>query len=255
MSGAHAPDERLRRADALVFVRDLDAPELDEDARHHLCDVLRLTSGATVAASDGQGRWRACALEAGGHRARRARDATLAPGGPVITVAPLTPAVTVAFALVKGDRPEWTVQKLTELGVDEIVPLLTDRTVVVLDEAGQRRRGERLRRVAREAAAQSRRVQLPLVEDPLPLAAFAAGRGEHAAPAEPGGGAIGPETRCIVVGPEGGFSPGELALFPCAVGLGPTVLRAETAAIAAGVLLVAARARREHRPTGDGRRG
>ena len=74
------------------------------------------------------------------------------------------PGLTVAFAPTKGERPEWVVQKLTELGVDRIVPLISERSVVRW--AGERGAGavERLRRVAREAAAQSRRVWLPDVE-------------------------------------------------------------------------------------------
>ena len=71
------------------------------------------------------------------------------------------PGLTVAFAPTKGERPEWVVQKLTELGVDRIVPLISERSVIRW--AGERGTGavERLRRVAREAAAQSRRVWLP----------------------------------------------------------------------------------------------
>ena len=66
------------------------------------------------------------------------------------------PALTVAFAPVKGERPEWVVQKLTELGIDRIVPLVSERSVVRWSGARGKATVERLRRVAREAAAQCR---------------------------------------------------------------------------------------------------
>ena len=77
------------------------------------------------------------------------------------------PALTVAFAPTKGERPEWVVQKLTELGIDRIVPLRSERSVVRW--TGQRGQAtvERLRRVAREAAAQCRRVWLPEVSETI----------------------------------------------------------------------------------------
>ena len=91
------------------------------------------------------------------------------------------PALTVAFAPVKGERPEWVVQKLTELGIDRIVPLLSERSVVRWSGARGKATVERLRRVAREAAAQCRRVWLPEVADTVRLR----GAGERwAAPGE-----------------------------------------------------------------------
>ena len=84
------------------------------------------------------------------------------------------PPVTVAFAPPKGDRPEWAVQKLTELGVDRIVPLVAARSVVRWTGDRAAAPVERLRRVAREAAMQSRRAWLPVVEEPSSFAAVAA---------------------------------------------------------------------------------
>lgn len=240
MPGDGALDERLRRAAALVFVDDLAAPEPDDEAVHHLRDVLRLRAGESVAVSDGRGSWRTCLWRGTTHRGDRG---ALETAGPLCAaVAPAVP-VTVGFALQKGDRPDWTVQKLTECGVDAIVPLLTARTVVRLDAAGRRRRGDRLRRIAREAAAQARRTVLPAVSDPLPLDAcpqLAEGAPHPAAFAEPGGGPLG-TTRTLFVGPEGGWTPEELAAASGHVDLGPFVLRAETAALVAGVLLARAR--------------
>lgn len=240
-----APDERLRAAAALVYVADLAGPSCDDDDAHHLLDVLRLGDGASVAAGDGAGGFRLCRLVVPGGRSRpRRAGARLDPEGPIARQAAPPPGEerTVAFGLVKGDRSEWAVQKLTEIGLDRIVPLLTARTVVRLDPAAATRRGERLRRVAREAAAQSRRTRLPDVAEPQPLGRFLATAPPAAvALAEPGGSPLAEATRCVVVGPEGGFSDDERSLAEPHVGLGPTVLRAETAAVVAGVLLCFAR--------------
>ena len=75
-----------------------------------------------------------------------------------------SPLLTVAFALTKGDHPEWAVQKLTEAGADRVVVMLTDRCVARWDTAEPERQMERLREVARQAAMQSRRCWLPSVE-------------------------------------------------------------------------------------------
>jgi 16S rRNA (uracil1498-N3)-methyltransferase len=149
--------------------------------------------------------------------------------------------VTIGFGVPKGDRAEWTIQKLTEIGVDVIVPLLTDRTVVRLDGAECARRGDRFRRVGREASAQSRRVHLPEILDPTRLTALSGAIASNAAFAEPGGGPIERGISTILVGPEGGWSTGELAAGTRTVHFADHVLRAETAAIAAAVLLCAMR--------------
>ncbi len=142
---------------------------------------------------------------------------------------------------VKGERPEWVVQKLTEAGVDRIVVLGSRRSVVRWDGERGARALERLRLVARAAAAQSRRAWLPEVvrvadlEEltsllaPVPLAL-----------ADLGGEPPSARAPAVAVGPEGGWDPSEASGRP-RVGLGPTVLRAETAAMAAGLLLCALR--------------
>ncbi|MGH9087838.1 MAG: 16S rRNA (uracil(1498)-N(3))-methyltransferase [Acidimicrobiales bacterium] len=217
-------------AAAQVLVADPADPALSDADRHHLGRVLRLRSGEAVVATDGRGRWRSC----------RYGEGVLTPDGPVEAEDAPQPPLTVAFAPVKGDRPEWVVQKLTELGIDRIVPLATDRSVVRW--RGDRRDHvlERLRRVVVEATAQCRRVWLPDVTDVEVLEPLAALGG--LALAQPGGPPLCPGTTAVAVGPEGGWSPGELALGLPTVGLGPTVLRAETATLAAGVLLVSRRA-------------
>jgi 16S rRNA (uracil1498-N3)-methyltransferase len=158
----------------------------------------------------------------------------------VLTAAP-QPAITVAFALVKGDRPEWIVQKLTELGVDRIVPFESARTVVRwLGTARHDHHIGRLRKVAREAAMQSRRLFLPDVATVRVVAEVLAR--PAMAVAEPGGQIPTAAISAIAVGPEGGFTAEELALASHRIALPGGVLRTETAAIAAGVVLAAARA-------------
>jgi len=217
------------RARAHAFVADVESPELGPDDRHHLERVLRLRPGDELTVADGAGRWRRCRF------------------GPVVEVdgdvevePPPAPAITLAFALTKGERPEWTVQKLTEVGVDRIVPFVSDRSIVRWDEAKAGRHTERLRRVAREAAMQSRRAFLPVVEDVAAFADVVTRRG--AALAAPGGRPPDLARTCLLVGPEGGWTDEELALAPARVALGPTVLRAETAAVAGAVLLAGLRA-------------
>lgn len=212
-----------------AFVTDLERPELDPDDRHHLARVLRLRDGDLLTVSDGRGRWRACRF-----------GADLDPVGAVGTEPSPEPPLTVAFALVKGERPELVVQKLTELGIDRIVPFRAARSVVRWDDERAARQVERLARVAREAAVQCRRCHLPEV---APLATFDEVRAlPGAVAADRGGGPPTLDRPTILVGPEGGWAPEERATFGATVGLGDHVLRAETAAIAAGVLLGALRA-------------
>lgn len=225
------------RAASQVFVSDPSAPELTEDDRHHLVRVLRLSPGELVVASDGHGSSVLCRFTGDG--------ALLEPTGPVAHQPRPTPAITVGFAPPKGDRPEWVVQKLTELGVDRIVPLATDRSVVRWTGVRADRALERLRRVAREAAAQSRRSWLPVVAPPLTLAAFereVSAAGGRLALADRDGGPPSLDHPALAVGPEGGWSDAERSLGLDEVALADAVLRAETAAVAAGTLLAGLRA-------------
>lgn len=215
-----------------MFVADLagDGIELDPADEHHLRRVLRLRAGEPVSVSDGRGAWRWARVAADG----------LEPAGDVETVAAPEPPITVAFALVKGDRPEWIVQKLTELGVDVVIPFESARTVVRwrdTPKAGHHL--ARLRKVAREAAMQSRRVHLPeiaairSVDEVFADPAMAA--------AEPGGDPPTPGITALAIGPEGGFTSAELALARQRVALPGAILRSDTAAISAGVVLALGR--------------
>jgi 16S rRNA (uracil1498-N3)-methyltransferase len=148
----------------------------------------------------------------------------------------------VGFAPVKGERPEWVVQKLTELGVDRIVVVRSARAVVRWDEGRETRAVDRLRRVACQAAAQSRRAWLPEVVGVVSLVEMRALVAPVAlALAEPGADPPTSATTAVAVGPEGGWEESELDRGDPLVGLGPGILRAETAAVAAGVLLCAMR--------------
>ncbi len=212
----------------LVFVDDVGDPVLRDGDRHHLERVLRVRAGEPITVSDGNGSWRDCRF-----------GPVIAPIGDPLSILQPKPVLTVAFAIPKGDRAEWAVQKLTEIGVDRIVVLHADRSVVRWDAARVERHLERLRRVAREAAMQSRRRWLPQVSGPLSVAEAAASG--LAARCDAGGGSPSLEYPVLLVGPEGGWSDGERAEIRHAVALGPNVLRVETAALCAGALLAALR--------------
>ncbi|MEY2420838.1 MAG: rRNA (uracil1498-N3)-methyltransferase [Acidimicrobiaceae bacterium] len=222
-----------------MFVTDLDALELSEGDHHHLARVLRLRPGDELTASDGVGRWRRCRF-----------GTPLEPIGNIERDTVPTPEITVAFALVKGERPEWVVQKLTEVGVDRIVPFIAERSVVLWEGDKAVRNHTRLVTVAREAAMQSRRSWLPEVE---PIAAFTdlASRA-GAALADRGGDAPTLRHPVVLIGPEGGWSDRERATDLPTIGLGPTVLRAETAAIVAGSALAGLRSTRYESADGHG---
>lgn len=137
----------LRTSAAHVFVESVHAPLLSADDEHHLARVLRLRDGETVTVSDGLGSWRPTVLRAG----------VLDPTGDVVEV-PAPERCTIATAIPKGDRLDWMVQKLTEVGVTEIRLLHFERSVVRWQPDRAEHQLVRLRRIAREAAMQSRRV-------------------------------------------------------------------------------------------------
>ena len=219
----------LRHSAAHVFVDQLDSPTLGDDDQHHLGRVLRLRDGESVTASDGRGQWRACVW----------RDGALEVAGEVVASAAPSVRCAVAFTPVKGDRNEWAVQKLTEIGIDEVIILApTQHSVVRWSDADKQLR--KLRVVAREAAMQSRRVWLPNIVGLAALHEVCAGDG--AAVADPDGVALHAGVSLVVVGPEGGFAEDELPAGVPRVQLGDTILRAETATLVAATLLVARRA-------------
>jgi 16S rRNA (uracil1498-N3)-methyltransferase len=160
--------------------------------------------------------------------------------------------LTLVMAVYKFDHMEWAIEKATELGVAAIAPVVARRTEKHLAEAAQKR-VERWRRIAQEAAQQSRRSDVPIIFEPTPLAARVRAASEatrivlaeqertttlrHAL--DEAVAAAGAETPTLelAIGPEGGWAPSEEALFDAngwrAASLGPRILRAETAAIAA----------------------
>jgi 16S rRNA (uracil1498-N3)-methyltransferase len=228
---------------AHTFASDLDDDlTIDGAAGHHLSRVRRLREDESVTVADGAGTWRPYTVV----HARRGAVDLRARSEPVVEPQ-LEPRLAVAFAVTKGAKPDLVVQKLTELGVDRIAPLEARRSVPRWrsDRAGAA--VARLQRVAVEAAAQSRRARVPEVETPVPVAALAGRPGLVVA--DPAGDGVdrislppnGEWT--LVVGPEGGLEPGELDELRAAarLGVGPHVLRAETAAIAGAAVLTTRR--------------
>ena len=225
--------ELARRSAAHVVVDDLLSPVLSEDDAHHLSSVLRLRPGEVVSGTDGRGGLRLFSWVGGGG---------LEASGKVLRVDRPVPSLCVGFAPVKGDRNEWALQKLAELGVDRIVALRCDRGVVRWDSS-QRAASQlsRLRRVARQAVMQSRGVWLPSVEGGIDVGSVFGGDG-GAALADPAGLSLSEKVTTVLVGPEGGWSETEWGSFGSgAVRVGTGVLRTESAAVAAGVLMTAFR--------------
>ena len=227
-----------------VFVDNVsDGRAIASGARaHHLARVARLKPGETVEVSDGAQAWTAVA-------------ASIDPRQVVFTTIELLPAppalarLELHLALIKLPRFEWAVEKATELGVSAIVPVAAERSDGGLIK-GAAKRIERWERIAEEAAQQSRRLSTPAVEAPATLAE-ALGRNADLrclvdfSGQEPSAGLLAglsaSSTVAMFVGPEGGWSDEELVLArnagAQAISLGPNVLRAETAALAAVSIL------------------
>ncbi|MGH8984547.1 MAG: RsmE family RNA methyltransferase [Acidimicrobiia bacterium] len=230
-------------AAAHTFVARLeDDLELAGDDGHHLARVLRLGPGEVVTAADGRGGWRPYAVVEASRTGVR-----MTATGPAVEEPELAPRLVVAFALTKGTKPELVVQKVTELGADALVPVRTQRSVARWSGPRADTATTRLRRIAREAAAQCRRARLVAVAAPADLGSLAGRAGLVVADRlgvtaaelpEPSG-----DEWVLVVGPEGGFDPTERAALggAPALGVGPFVLRAETAAIAAVAALAGKR--------------
>ena len=224
-----APD--LRRQDGPhVFVSDLERPELTDGDRHHLFRSLRLRDGDTLTLSDGQGSWRSGLF-----------GAIIEPTGPIYQVASPAYRVGLGVALTKAAKPEFAVQKATELGIDDLVVFETEHSVARWDKAKRSRNEQRLIKVAREAAMQSRRVTIPTVQVLSDLEPLLAGSG--VARADFDGIPMNSQHRLVLIGPEGGWSKRERDMIPDVVDLGPMVLRAETAAVVASAFLVTSRDR------------
>lgn len=232
MSPASESHDKLTIAQsvAFVYVDSLagDVIELDDDVAHHLHRVRRIGANESVVVADGAGSWRIGLLE----------DHAVVPATDHSFQAPTASQLTVGFAPTKGDRPELVIQKLTELGVDRILLVETERSVVRWNADRQAKAQRRFSRVIQSAGEQSRRLYLPTLE----FATLSDVIADGASVADMGGVALDASHRVVVVGPEGGWSNPERALFTqhdaTRVGVAPGVLRAETAAIAVGAAMV-----------------
>ncbi len=208
---------------------------LEGNEARHLIRVRRVTVGEMIELFDGRG------------SAFRAQVSSLARDQAILRILETTRedqaprfSITLVTAVPKGDRFDWLVEKATELGVDRLIPLVTERSVVDPRSA----KLDRLRRVIVEASKQSRRNRLMDLEPPttwdslveaalhsIRLIAHPGGPGIVSAGLRPG-----VDSAILAIGPEGGFSEGEVDRGVEAgwrpVGLGSTILRIETAALA-----------------------
>ncbi|EPJ41426.1 putative Ribosomal RNA small subunit methyltransferase E [Streptomyces afghaniensis 772] len=220
---------------------------LDGPEGRHAVSVKRLRSGEDVVLTDGAGRWAdGVVLDTEG------KDRLIVRLDPVTEEPPEQPRVTVVQALPKGDRGELAVETMTEVGVDAIVPWAAARCITQWKgDRGLKALGK-WRATAREAGKQSRRVRFPQVAEAATtkqVAALLAGADFAAVLHESGDEALAtaelPSSGeiVLVVGPEGGVAPEELALFAQAGGkayrLGRSVLRTSTAGTAATAVLLA----------------
>lgn len=229
-----------------LFLADLDSPAVGDtvavtgDEGRHAAIVRRIRKGEVVLVSDGIG------------NAIKGPVLTADVNGLTVEVAevladPARPLrFTVVQALVKGDRTELALEMLTELGVDEIVPWQASRSVVKWAPDRVERALARWRNIVREATKQSRRFRVPRVSPPLTTAELALRIGEptltlvlhEGADAWPSVVDLPAEGEVmIIVGPEGGLTVEELALFAEAGGrptlIADAVLRTSTAGVVA----------------------
>jgi 16S rRNA (uracil1498-N3)-methyltransferase len=202
---------------------------------HHATRTLRLREGDSIQVGDGTGTCYTCRI------AQVKRDALLLETTAIATAPPYLPHLTLAIAPVKHPaRLEWLLEKATELGVNEWVPVLTARTEKSHLNAA------RMERIVLAAAKQSQRLWLPLLKPLTPLATFLAGRSStgyiaHCMESMPRVAlrdalpATAPASLTVLIGPEGDFTPDEVQQAHAAgytgVALGPTRLRTETAGI------------------------
>jgi 16S rRNA (uracil1498-N3)-methyltransferase len=231
MEGLDRSALRSTSAHVLVDVDSLGAAgtvSIDDDTHHHLRKVLRLRDGDTVGVTDGAGRWCLATVVVAGTELR------LEPVSPLVVEPARSTPITIAAAIPKGERLDWMVQKVTELGVDRLALLDADRSVVRWKPDRREHQLARLQRIADEALRQSRRVFRLRID--APVAAVDVLDGFVAA--EPGGRALAAGDVAVAIGPEGGWSDAELAVARDRVDLGPTILRTETAAVAASTLCV-----------------
>jgi 16S rRNA (uracil1498-N3)-methyltransferase len=213
---------------------------------HHLTRVLRVEPGQQFEISDNQSVYLAEVETARKDLVSFAVQERLATPEPQVRT-------TLLASLVRFERFEWIIEKATELGVEQIIPLETERTEKGLRMASEKRT-VRWNRIAREASEQSRRARLPEIHAAVGVADALKIEADYRylleeATAPPILSAIPASRRAgdrvaLLLGPEGGWTDRERALIPtagwCAVSLGSQILRAETAAIAALAIVNAA---------------
>lgn len=218
---------------------------LDRRTHDHAVKVLRLRSGDRLCLFNGRGGEFAATLATAPDRTLQALVGEFTPDR---TESPLT--VRLLQGISRGERMDYTLQKAVELGVGEIVPLATERTVLRLTGEREARRLAHWRGVVLAACEQSGRTRLPPVAKPRPLAAQLAQpldgagvlldprAGQALMQTGPYQGAVN-----VLIGPEGGLSPSEVTAAQAAgyigVRIGPRVLRTETAAVVVLALLQA----------------
>lgn len=233
----------MRRRFFVDQVRNGHAEIGGEDARH-LTRVLRVEPGQRYEISDNANIYLAEIETA-------RKDEVVFRTLKKLPPAPQGPRITLCAALIKFDHFEWMIEKATELGVTEIVPVETLRSERGLARAAIKRLG-RWRRIGLEASQQARRALLPQIEPPLQLQAALSytAKSRYALDEEALGTPLlsvlpqvpsADDSMALLIGPEGGWTDSERAEFTAAgwtrVTLGPLILRAETAAIAALAVL------------------
>jgi len=147
--------------------------------------------------------------------------------------------LTIAISLTKSGKPDLAVQKLTEIGVDEIVLFPAEYSVPLWDRSKQLKNEKRLKRVTHSALEQSKGIWLPQVTFVSSFVDVAALPG--IAMADVSGGEVTESCTCLAIGPEGGWSQSEYAVNLPKICLSDQVLRAETAAIVAGAMMASFR--------------
>lgn len=209
---------------------------------HHLQRVRRLAVDEIVVIADGGGDWYPSRITALGDG-----TVTVTPDGAVQSEPRPQPRISVAFAPAKRDHGLDVVRHLVELGIDRLIPLITRRGVVRWDGEREDKAWTRLSGVIREAAVQSHRATLPVLERPVEVRQLA--HDEGLILADRGGCAVqdlvpGDVTEWLVlIGPEGGFDHAERAALESAtrVRVGPHILRSVTAPVAMAAALVSLR--------------
>ena len=212
---------------------------MDEDTSKHMIGVLRMERGEALLLTDGKGT-RATAMIVDDNRKRCTVEI-----GAFVAEAAKQPQVTIAISMVKNaSRFEWFLEKATEIGVSEIIPLLCDRT------EKEKFRADRMKGILISAMLQSQQTWLPVLHQQTVFADIVNQAAQeqkfiaHCLPEQKVqlASVIGQQSSIILIGPEGDFTPKEIQLALeqqfVPVALGHTRLRTETAGIVAAALLM-----------------